>query len=305
MTNLARLYRTVAVFLFVAMLFACCMPRLNGQIEPELKLRPGDSINVLVFDTPELSGPTTVGSNGEINVPLVGAVHVAGLTLQNASSLIGDRLIAGGFLKHPDVTITLTEGKTRIVTVLGEVNRPGPIPLVGQKTLLEVLGAAGGPTPLASNDITIMQGGAPSTSRHVTVDWNADLSGQPDTGVTIGDVIQVGRSGVVYVVGQVLKPGGFPISHQSLSFSQAIGLAQGVAWQAKASHCRLVRLTDGKRVVTEVDAIGILKGTKPDIPLRDQDFIYVPNSTSKVLIARGLQAALGVGSQIIVYRNQR
>lgn len=265
---------------------------------------PGDTLSITVFDTPEFSSPVRVSNDGTIDVPLIGKIYVAGLSTTSIANLIRERLIVGNFLINPQVAVNFEDLTNHSAILLGEVTRPGPVPLIGVRRLWEVIGAAGGVTPIAGTKVTILHRGNSPAPSIFSVDWNRDLVGQPDPLISPGDTIQISRAGVVYVLGEVLRQGGYPITHQRMTVSEAIALAEGIKYTSKASHAQLVRSTSSTRVVSELNIPAIIKGKIPDVILQDNDIIYVPNSASKVAILRGLQAAVGITSSVIVYRNQ-
>jgi polysaccharide export outer membrane protein len=270
----------------------------------DVAIVPGDVLTIIVFDTPELSGPARVSNDGTINFPLIGRVHVGGLSVASAANLIRAQLIHGDFLKDPQIAVNFEDASNHSAVVLGEIAHPGFVPLTGIRTLWEVVGAAGGVNPTAGEKVTILSRGDNQPPQIFNVDWNRDLVGQPNPVINPGDTVQISRAGIVYVLGEVDRQGGYPINHQHMTISEAIALAGGVKYTSKASHSRLVRSTSSSRVVSDVDVSGIIKGKLPDKVLQDNDIIYVPNSASKVAILRGLQAAVGITSSVIVYRNQ-
>lgn len=269
----------------------------------DVTIAPGDRLTITVFDTPEFSGPVRVSNDGNIDIPLIGTVHVVGLSTTAAANLIREQLISQNFLKDPQVSINF-EDFNHSAILLGEVIRPGPVLLNGIRTLWDVIGAAGGVTSDAGSKVTIIHEGKKSSTSVFNLNWNQDLIGQPNPVIYPGDTVQVSRAGVVYVVGEVNQQGGYPITHQRLTVSGVVALAHGIKYTSKASHARLIRTTPSTRIVREIDIPKIIKGEIPDVALQDDDILYVPNSASKVAILRGLQAAVGISSSLIIYRNQ-
>lgn len=270
----------------------------------DVTVAPGDSLAITVFDTPEFSSPVRVSNDGNINLPLIGNIYVVGLSTTSVANLIRERLISGNFLKNPQVTVNFEDFTNHNAVLLGEVVHPGPVPLIGIRRLWETIGEAGGVTPTAGTRVTILRRGDSSAPSIFNIDWNSDLAGQPNPVINPGDTIQISRAGIVYVLGEVMRQGGYSITHQQMTASEAIALAEGIKYTSKASHAQLVRSTASGRVVSELNIPAIIKGKIPDVVLKDNDIIYVPNSASKVAILRGLQAAVGITSSVIVYRNQ-
>ena len=111
---------------------------------PSLPISFGDLIQVDVFDSPELSTSLRVNSRGEVELPLGGAVKVQGLTASEAGAAIADRLKQAGILLDPHVTVLIVEYQSQGVTVTGEVRTPGVYPLLGNRTVMDMIAMAGG-----------------------------------------------------------------------------------------------------------------------------------------------------------------
>ena len=107
----------------------------------------GDLLEMNVFQTPELSGKLRVSNSGDVLIPLVGPLHVVGLTAEQTQNLIRQKLIDGDFIKNPQVTVFIAEYATQGVSVIGEVRKPGVFPSFGAHSLLDYLSLAEGLTP--------------------------------------------------------------------------------------------------------------------------------------------------------------
>src|SRR5215831_6018196 len=121
----------------------------------ELRLGAGDLVELNVYNVPELSTKARVSGNGDIYLPLVDYIHIGGLSLQEAQTLIEKRYSDGGFLKDPHVSLLVDESTTQGASVLGEVSKPGVYPVLGQPRLLDLVSAAGGFTDRAGRVVTI------------------------------------------------------------------------------------------------------------------------------------------------------
>jgi len=267
-------------------------------------ISPGDLLSIAVFDTPEFSGTMRVSNEGNLNMALVGSLHIAGLTASDAAKLISTKLIEGDFLKNPQVSVSFVDFINQSALVLGEVVHPGPVPILGSRTLWEVIGAAGGVSPTAAHRVLIIHRSDPTHPTELAIDWTRDLSSQPNPRISLGDTVQVPRLGMVYVVGEVGRQGAFPITHEKLTMLQLISLAEGYKYTSKASQTRLIRITPNGRQISKVDVPALLKGKIADFPLQNDDILYIPNSASKVVITRGLESAIGVITALAVYSIQ-
>jgi polysaccharide export outer membrane protein len=261
----------------------------------------GDLLEMSVFDTPELSGKMRVSNTGDILVPLVGSLHVAGMKAEEAQNLIRQKFIDGGFLKDPQVSVFVAEYATQGVSVLGEVKNPGIYPAFGSHHLLDYISQAQGLTPLAGTAVTITHEtqGAPQR-----VKLQAGTTPKPENNPVIqpGDTIYVERTGVVYVVGDVAHPGGFPMDHDDqLTILQAIALAQGTNSTAARSSARLIRTSAQGRQEIPVNLKKILTSKATDLELQDNDILFVPSSTAKLTL-RDFENALPAASAASIYR---
>ena len=273
-------------------------------LQDDLGIAPGDVLTLTVFDTPEFTGPVRVANDGTIQLPLVGKVTIAGLTTSAAAGMIRDLLIKGNFMKDPQVILSFTDFGNHSAVVLGEVMRPGPVLLTGNRTLYEVVAGAGGAAVTAGDTVTIVHAGAQQATETYTVNWERPLQGQPNPLVRSGDTVQVSRSGIVYVVGKVARSAGYPINHRKVTVAQAVVWAGGIQSLSKAAHARLVRQTPNGRVVTELNLPDIINGKLPDVAMQDNDLLYIPTSLTKTAIARGLEAAITITSSLIILKNQ-
>src|SRR5579863_9391069 len=202
----------------------------------------GDLVEMSVFDTPELSGKLRVSNTGDIFLPLVGTVHVEGLKAQEAQSLIRQKFIDGGFLKDPQVTVFITEYATQGVSVVGEVRKPGIYPAFGSHRLLDYISLAEGLTPLAGTTVTITHLGHSDQPEHFKMVAGSAPNPENNPEILPGDTIFVEKTGLVYIVGDVVRPGGFPMDHdEQLTILQLVALAQGTNYTAAKGSVRLIR----------------------------------------------------------------
>jgi len=262
----------------------------------------GDLVEMSVFDTPELSGKLRVSNAGDISLPLVGSLHVAGLKAEDVQSLIRQKFIDGGFLQDPQVTVFVSEYATQGVSVLGEVKTPGIYPAFGAHNLTDYISLAGGLTPLAGTNITITRTGHPDEPVHVRISASAAPKPLNNPGIFPGDSIFVEKTGIVYVIGQVTRPGGFPMDHDDqLTILQAIALAQGTTYTAAKSSTKIIRTTPQGHQEIPVDLKKILAAKAVDEPLQDNDILFVPSSTAKATL-KNMETLLPVAASATIYR---
>src|SRR4051812_7845578 len=140
--------------------------RSAAVVAPEdvskLKLAPGSMIEVHVFEEPDLDGTYRLDTAGKVTLPLAGDVMVKEKTLREAELAIREKLVSEEILKDPHVVVNVAEYSTQNIVVLGEVTAPGRYPVIGPRTLLDVLAMAGGETSMAGNEILLHRTEAPA-----------------------------------------------------------------------------------------------------------------------------------------------
>jgi polysaccharide export outer membrane protein len=262
----------------------------------------GDLVEMSVFDTPELSGKLRVSNSGDVVLPLIGKLHIAGMKAEAAASLIRDRFVSGGYLRDPQVTMFIAEYATQNVSVLGEVKNPGIYPAFGSHHLLDYISAAQGLTVLAGTRITITHATNPGAPEEVRVTTGATPKPENNPEVVPGDTVYVERSGVIFVVGDVVRPGGFPMDHDGqLSILQAIALAQGTTPTSAKSTARLIRTTGQGREEISVNLNKILRSKSTDLAMQDNDILFIPSSAAKSAM-RTVAQAIPTAAAATIYR---
>ncbi len=270
----------------------------------DIHLGPGDLVKVDVYGAPELTTEARVSNSGDLSLPLVGAVHVAGATTDDAQRTIAERYVKGGFLNNPQVTVFVKEYATQGVTVFGEVQKPGIYPLLGPRRLFDALSAAGGLTDKAGRFITITHRQKPTEP--ITVEFSRDpgKSVQANVELQPGDTVLVSKAGVVYVVGDVGQPSGFLLDkNDSMTVLQAIALAQGLKPTAQKAKAKIIRRgQDGKSVELSINLNDILANKAPNPELQADDIVFVPNSAAKSAARRSVDAIIQTAVGVAIYR---
>src|SRR6266436_442115 len=294
--------------------------KCGSQIRSTYLLGPDDQLEI---SGPELSDlpnkPVRIDGEGDIQVPLVGRIHVAGLTVQQTEQELNR--VLSKYIRKPQIVVGVAEVHSQPVSVLGAVNAPGVHQVQGRKTLLEMLALAGGIRQDAGYSVRITRelawGCIPlptatfDASGHFSV---AELNlkkimeaKNPEENIQIfpHDVISVPKAEMVYVIGDVRRSGGFVLGeHQSISVLQALSLAEGLNNTADTRHARILRLKReaDQREELPVDVKDVLNGKKPDVPLQGDDILFIPGSTGKRAALRALEAAVQTGTGLAVWR---
>jgi polysaccharide biosynthesis/export protein len=262
----------------------------------------GDLVEMSVFDTPELSGKLRVSNSGDVILPLVGSLHVAGLSASEVQNLIRQKFVDGRFVNDPQVTVFVAEYATQGVSVLGEVRTPGVYPAFGAHNLVDYISFAGGLTPLAGTDITITRASHPNDPLSVKISSSSSSRPLNNPEILPGDSIFVGKTGLIYVIGDVVRPGGFPMDHdEHLTILQALALAQGTTYAAKESGLKIIRSTPQGHEEISVNLKQILAAKIADPPLQDNDILFVPTSNPKVAL-KTIETLIPIAASATIYR---
>ncbi len=311
----------------------------KGKPDYDYRIGPQDLLDISIFEAPELNRSLRVSANGEISMPLVGGVNALGLTSKELENSLQDKLLR--YMKDPHVSVLVTSIESHPISVIGEVNKPGVFQVREPKSLLEVLSLGQGLSPDAGDEVLVIRGAAvesdgagfmqvdspgktqemtepesdahpqPSsqTSGNTTYVKLEDLLASGDSRLNVpvypGDVVEVTKAGIVYVVGGVKRPGGFVMKNsESLSVLQAIALAEGLTDTSAKSRARIIRADEksGKRIEIPINLAKILSGKSPDEVLQPADIVFVPDSSAKGAFYKGMEAAVTTASGVAVWR---
>jgi polysaccharide export outer membrane protein len=264
---------------------------------------PGDYLDITEFHTPEFHTVVRVSAAGTVTLPLIKEVRIGGMDEDTAAQAIAAALVAQGMLLHPQVSVLVTSYAGQDVSVLGEVARPGVYPYTLHHRLLDLLSAAQGLAPAAGRLVNVFHRDDPKTPNPVVLDPSGtDTATDHNPELAPGDIVQVSRAGLVYVIGDVVRPGGFPVDPaQGLTVVQALSLAWGPSLNANAGRALLIREQKGGRTLTTLNLYHMLHGQEPDQPIRDRDILFVPDSTAKTLLNKSIDAAIQSTIGVSIY----
>jgi polysaccharide biosynthesis/export protein len=290
-----RAFRSVLILFCCA---GCCLAQTES-----LSIGPGDILHLKVLEAPELEQSSRVSDAGTLTLILGGKVQVAGLTPAEAAVAIERALVEGHYVLTPHVSVTTEQTATQNVTILGQVRTPGSYPIATPRPILDVLALAGGLNDLAQRKVTIQRHASKERVDYVLSN-SANAALDANVPVYPGDTVLVPKADVVYVLGDVNRPGGIAIvtNDSKLSALQALSLAGGTPPNAVPSHSRLIRKqADGSHVELPLQLSAMQKGKEPDIPLQGDDIIYVPFSYARNM-AVGAGSLVGATSSAAIYR---
>ncbi len=245
-----------------------------------MRLAPGDLIEVSVYNVPELATKARIGNGGDVYLPLIDYVHIAGLTAEEAQSIIQKKLDEGGFVKNPHVSVFVDEYASQGTSVLGEVMRPGVYPMLNQQRLFDLLSAAGGLSDKAGASVTIIHRNQPDAPVVLPIARNLSDDNSANVPVLPGDTVIVRKADVVYVVGDVAHPSGFMMESGRLTVLQAIALAGGTNKTAKLSGAKIIRHGATGMTETPIQLKKILYAKASDQPMQANDILFIPSSAT-------------------------
>jgi polysaccharide export outer membrane protein len=274
---------------------------VRGVAQTEsLLIGPGDLIYVEVFDTPEMTQQVRVTDAGTVRLQLIGELKVAGETVVGAAKMIEKALIMGKVMRQPQVAVKIQEYATQDVSVLGEVKNPGSYPITTAQSILKLIASAGGLTAIADRNITVKR---PNESKRTTYYFANDAEEALRNAAKVypGDTIIVPKAPLVYIMGDVARPGGYSVTTNDsrLTVLQAIAMAGSVNKTSVSSRVRLIRRTKQGQEELPIQLAAIQEGRKPDVALEPDDVIYVPFSWMKNMAVNASSIAASTSSAAI------
>lgn len=273
-----------------------------AAVEPAaLRIGNGDLVEIAVFGVPELSSAARVSNSGEISLPLVGVVPIAGLTPEGAQRELERRFREGGYLRQPQVTVFIKEYASQGISVLGEVMNPGIFPLLGQRRLFDVISAAGGTSPRAGRVVSITRRRDPAEPIIVALSSDPMEAAKSNIPVEPGDTVVVSKAGIVYVVGDVQRPAGYVMENNgTMTVLQAVAMAGGTNRTAALGGVKLIRKTPTGPQEIAVPLKKIMSAKADDMSLQADDILFVPNSAGKSAARRGLESIIQIATGVAI-----
>jgi polysaccharide biosynthesis/export protein len=294
-------------------------PANPSAIDSVMTLGPGDELTLAAPEIEEIDKRVLrIQADGMVSVPLIGRLKAEGLTPRQFQIKLTQALKTQ--FRDPQISFTSIDVKSKPISVLGAVNKPGVEQANGQQSLLELLSMAGGIRTDAGSVIKVTRAstGASTFPPEVRPTLSGDsvtaeipvttlFEGKnPALNINIlpGDVITVPKGKLVYVVGNVVKAGGFVVGQSDdLTVLRAVALAEGLERFADAGHARILRAaSNGQRVEQTVDINKLMKGQSEDVKLQPDDILFIPSSTTKKVTARSIETAVQLGTGLVIWR---
>ncbi len=262
----------------------------------DYEIGPEDLLEISVYGQDDMERTVRVNGDGEISLPLIGAVKAAGLTSRQLEKQVQERYGAR-YIKNPQVSVFVKEYRHQRVALTGALKTPGFYEMIGPRSLLEMLAMAGGLDGNAGDWVHVirLKGGKKGAkdlklesaaqsftpnSETIVIDLRR-LSKDPRLNIEIvqGDVIHVPFAGLAYVLGSVNKPGSVPVKN-NLTVSQAIAMAGSpVSALAAPGSISILRVDEnGEGQTIPVNLNRVVSRAEPDIILKENDVVFVPES---------------------------
>lgn len=263
--------RNVVRALMAWMLMA--MVQAHAAPTGDYVLGPGDVLKISVYQNADLTLETRISESGVISYPLLGNIKIGGLSVAAAEKKIADGLREGNFLKQPQVSILVAIVKGNQVSVLGAVNRPGRYPLESPNTRLsEALANAGGTMVGSGSDTVIVTGLRNGQAFRKEVDFPmvfAPTNPVEDIILQNGDTVYVDRVPMIYVYGEVQRPGTIRLE-RDMTVTQALAAASGLTLRGTEKGIKVHRRQPD----------GSIKIVQPGMndTLQKDDVVYVRES---------------------------
>jgi len=269
---MARHFRFLTFMLCALLLTLHLIPNAQAEGASDYPLSAGDSIRIQVFQNPDLTIETRVSESGSITFPLIGIVEVGGKSISSAEQRIATALESGGFIKNPQVNITLLVVRGNQVSVLGQVARPGRFPLESVNTRLSDMLANAGGTTNAGDDSVIVSGVRNGVPFRRSIDIpGIFLNGHLDDDIVLqgGDTVFVNRAPMFYIYGEAQRPGSYRIE-RDMTIMQALAQGGGPTGRGTDKRLRIHRKSKG----------GAVEEIEPKLtdPILNDDVLYVRES---------------------------
>ncbi len=225
------------------LLLVCGLLPFQASAE-KYALGPRDVVRVTVYGQPDLETVSRIGEQGTISFPVLGEVRIGGMSEQEAAAVISQRLAKSGVVASPQVNVTVEEFQSQLVSILGNVQKPGEYPIERRTTLLELISKAGGLQPEAGDTAVVTRspnrGGARQEIDLVSLFGKGGAPSNIE--VTGGDIVYIAPAPKIYVYGQVNHPGAYKLERNMIVL-QAISVAGGLTDKATERGLTITRNT--------------------------------------------------------------
>jgi polysaccharide biosynthesis/export protein len=304
--------RAASLALVVAAAVCSAQAAVNAKTPGPLRIGTDDTVTIAAFHCEEISKSWRVGASGDLELPMVGRVRAAGLTVEELETELRNRL--GKFIRDPAVSVVVSDFKSGPVTITGSVDQPGVRQLQGNKRLFDTLMLAGSLKPNAAAVILTRrrdQGEIPWPSARVTPDGSASVARLPVADLREGrgaaanilvlpdDVITVEaeQPKLIHIIGEVTRPGSIELATKtSVPLTRAMAVVGGHTRLARTNKVLLRKIGEnGASEVAEIDYKAIMSGKAKDLEITDGYVIIVPSNDLKNYLQAASLTAVNSG----------
>ena len=268
---------------------------------PAQTIGPDDLISITVFDCPELTRSFRVSSDGTLALPILGRIPAAGLMPVQLEDKLASELRRTQTMVDPVVNISVSEYRSKPVSVVGAVRSPLTFQAMSDSTLLDAIAKAGGLAPEAGPEILLSRKDGTPIQR-IPVRSLID-SADPAVNVRLhgGEEIRVPEVGKIFVAGNVKLPGAFPMQDNSdTTLLKALALSQGtLPYSAKLAYIYRRDKVTNARTEIPVELSRIMTRKSPDIPVYPDDILYIPENHGKKLTAGVVDRIAGTSQTVV------
>jgi polysaccharide export outer membrane protein len=258
-----KLFSTLWLVLFLLAIYSSHADAVEDYI-----LGGGDSVSITVYQQPDLATVARISQDdGTITFPLIGEVVIHGLTPEAAAKKISRLLKDGGFIKRPEVALTVKEFQSQKIPIMGRVNQPGEYALKGESRVIEMITQAGGLKEDAADVIVVVKENSGKTNKH-EVDLLRFYAGDMSQNIKVseGDFILVPKMDTFYIHGEIKQPGMYRLE-RGMAMMQAISVAGGISGRGSLKDIKVTRrLPDGATEKVELELTD---------ELRPDDVVYI------------------------------
>jgi polysaccharide export outer membrane protein len=290
----------------------------GGSGSGKFLIGPDDTVTLVALNVDEINKQWRVGGTGDLSLPMIGRVHVAGMTVEQLENELASRLQK--YVLDPHVTVFVSEFRSQPVTVTGDVLTPGTTQIQGPKNLFQVLMGAGGANDKATTvklarrtdqgkiplpGVTETQSGDYSVVEMPIKDVTDVRTPAANLVIRPFDVVTVARDRspkLVHIIGEIARPGAVElITQPTVSLLQLVAVSGGLTHTATPRKTRVIHLgpEGGELSTTVVNLKSIMAGTAKDVRLGPGDVVVVPSSAFKSYLETASLSAVTTGMYIL------
>ena len=268
---------------FCAVLLLLPLSAFGQDVAGDYRIGSKDLLEIRVLEIPDLNVERRVNDSGTIDLPLIGAVTVAGKTAPEAQAQL-EEILRGKYVNRANVSVVVKEFASKPVSVVGSVSKPGSLSISGNWYLLQAISAAGGLDQTAGRKIFVLRRSDNGLSDVLEIKRDDLLQGSTVTWnipIFAGDVVNIPPRTIVKVfcLGEVKNPGALEFdADDRITLLSVIAKAGGLTDRASKGILIKRRGPDGKDIEMRVNYKAVIAGKEADPTLKADDVVVVSES---------------------------